>query len=258
MVYVSPKTKVKYAVPQKTTNKNISHTQFIYNEGYTNNLNSTMPLFFCRFNNDFYHDNLYQTMGIPFSDSIKQSVIKRRAEFLAGRYCAMKSLQEHGIFHSSVKIGTHRSPIWPETIIGSISHCDSYAVAITGKSSQHFGVGIDIENIIDKDVFKNIQSQILCNDETSLICGSSEESLLLFTIAFSIKESFFKAAYPSVRYYFDFDTISLTEICINTGKLQFMLNKTLNNKLTKGLTISAQFTILPEQKIVSLVELPHF
>ena len=50
---------------------------------------------------------------------------KRLSDFATGRYCAMKALEQFGIQDAIIPIGEDRAPIWPEGIVGSISHCDS-------------------------------------------------------------------------------------------------------------------------------------
>ena len=72
---------------------------------------------------------------------------KRLADFSTGRYCAIKALEQLGINNSIIPIGKDREPIWPEGIVGSISHCDSLTGAIVAKSSDHISLGLDIEEI---------------------------------------------------------------------------------------------------------------
>ena len=69
---------------------------------------------------------------------------KRLADFSTGRYCAMKALEQIGIQNVIIPIGKDREPIWPEGIVGSISHCESLTGAIVSRKADHISLGLDI------------------------------------------------------------------------------------------------------------------
>lgn len=230
---------------------------FIGSEMANDWFTTEMSLYHCEFDKDQYNDQLFNNFAVTFPESLQNAVVKRRAEFLAGRYCAKKSLQQFGLADSQLAVGKHRNPLWPPQIIGSISHCGSHAVAITGSRDIALGVGIDIEDEIASSTVEKIQQQILNQDETALISQAGVEKPLLFTLAFSVKESFFKAAYPSVGKYFDFDAVSLIAIDRDTCSLSLRINNTLHEKLREGDLINGHFKILPGKKIVSLIILHH-
>ncbi|MEI8635195.1 hypothetical protein P4S72_30355 [Vibrio sp. PP-XX7] len=72
-----------------------------------------------------------QTQGVTLPDTLHRAVLKRKCEFLAGRLCAKRAMAECGInAETTLGIGEHREPLWPEGVIGSISHCDTQAVAV--------------------------------------------------------------------------------------------------------------------------------
>lgn len=233
---------------------------FIVVEGFADWFNLTIPMYYCEFEQENYSDHLFVQMNIPFSDSLKNAVVKRRTEFLAGRYCAMHSMRVHGVHSNDIKIGKHRNPLWPAPLIGSISHCGSLAVAVTCNASSAYGVGVDIEAEVEARTMETLSQQVLCNEERTFIeeqsivhGGSKRQNCLLFTLIFSVKESFFKAAYPLVEDYFDFDAISVIAISWNSRMLQFRVNKTLHQKIEKGMVVNGAFTILPDGKVATLV-----
>jgi hypothetical protein len=47
----------------------------------------------------------------------------------------------------TIPIGKEKEPVWPEVIVGSISHCDTLMGAIVAKKSDHVSLGLDIEEI---------------------------------------------------------------------------------------------------------------
>jgi enterobactin synthetase component D len=232
-------------------------TNFIGDERFDDWFDIDLPIYHCEFHKELYSDKLYEILGIRFPESLRNSVIKRRAEFLAGRYCAIRSLQKIGIDNTTIEIGKHRNPLWPENIAGSISHCNTHAIAITSNVSSVLGVGIDIEDEVDKETVEKIQGQIVCENEISLISCNIGEKPLLFTLAFSIKESFFKAAYTAVGQFFAFDAVSIVEIDRQACTISLRINKTLHEKLTKDMLIKGAFHISSEKKVVTLVILNH-
>jgi hypothetical protein len=65
-----------------------------------------------------------------FIAPLRNSVPKRQAEFVAGRICAREALTGWGHDNVVVGIGAHREPIWPQGLLGSITHCADYAAAV--------------------------------------------------------------------------------------------------------------------------------
>lgn len=227
---------------------------FIVTEGFANWFNLSMPMYYCEFEQKNYSDLLFSRLNIQFSDSLQNAVVKRRSEFLAGRYCAINSMRMHGICTDNLKIGRHRNPLWPDMLIGSISHCDNLAVAITSNRCSAFGIGIDIETEVDISTMESISRQVLSCCEQAFMQDQGDRLLcLLFTIIFSVKESFFKAAYPLVEEYFDFDTVSVINVNWDSGTLQLHVNKTLHKEIEKGMIVNGAFTILPHKKVATLV-----
>lgn len=203
------------------------------------NIENHPDLYFCNFRKDYYSDNLFDNYGVYFPSQIKKSVVKRRAEFLAGRYCALKALRSHGVTDIVIGIGEHRNPLWPSGFCGAISHCNDYAVAVISSAYKTLGIGIDIEELVSLDAAERLQSQILYGKELSLFGGHNKA--LLFTLAFSIKESFFKAAFPKVKRYFNFDAISIINIDLEGKKITLEINTDLGPHLKKGKIIFGYF-----------------
>ncbi len=209
---------------------------------------------YCNFDNDYYEDNLFNILGVPYPAKLERAVVKRKAEFLAGRYCANKSLSKLDIVDFSINTGDHGSPIWPSGIIGSISHCTNNAISVACRDGQFFGVGIDIESIISTETRNNIQHLILSEDEV-LLLNQSENKSLLFTIAFSVKESFFKAAYGTVRNYLNFDAVSIIAINTSNNTIELKINGDVNDNLEVNTKIWSKYIILPSNKLITLVAL---
>jgi len=91
--------------------------------------------------------------------------VKRRTEFTLGRAAANLAVKQLG-FESPPPVlkGERGEPLWPEGIVGSITHCGSSAIAAAAVGSVALSVRIDLEN----------QDQIQTNDIPGLICGDAE------------------------------------------------------------------------------------
>jgi 4'-phosphopantetheinyl transferase EntD len=128
---------------------------------------------------------------------------KRLTDFSNGRYCATKALEQIGIENAIIPIGEDREPIWPEGIVGSISHCDSLTGAIVAKSSDHISLGLDIEEIgrVTPDLWELVFTE---NEKNFLFSLSKEDQRVKSTAIFSIKEAFYKFQHPLTKTFIDF------------------------------------------------------
>ena len=54
---------------------------------------------------------------------VAQAVEKRRAEFARGRSCARAACATLGVSGQIIPVGQRRAPIWPASLVGSITHC---------------------------------------------------------------------------------------------------------------------------------------
>src|SRR5205814_2684364 len=66
-----------------------------------------------------------------------QAVPKRRAEFFAGRLCAMLAIEELCGMAHAVPVKPDRSPSWPEGLLGSITHTDHRALAVVASKASY-------------------------------------------------------------------------------------------------------------------------
>ena len=128
---------------------------------------------------------------------------KRLADFSTGRYCAIKALEQLGIQDAIIPMGEDRAPIWPEGIVGSISHCDSLTGAIVAKSADHISLGLDVEEIgmVTPDLWDLVFTE---NEKNYLSRLSDEDKLVQSTAIFSIKEAFYKFQHPITKTFLDF------------------------------------------------------
>jgi 4'-phosphopantetheinyl transferase EntD len=239
----------------------LAQSIFIQNQGCLNFQGSlNLEQASCTFEVQAYDDTLFHHCKITFPTTLKRAVKKRKAEFLAGRYCAQQALVKLGIYPSTVGIGELRNPLWPAKVKGSISHNTQSAIAVASLDKNILGIGVDIENIIDEEVIEQTKLYVLQPDEMKLLVSQSMTPAELFTIIFSIKESFYKAAFLLVNAYFDFDAVSIINIDSQAQNIQFVLNYSLHEKLVKGMCFTGKYYLTAQgnqYSVMTFVTIPR-
>jgi len=194
------------------------------------------------FDVNFYKRELFEIFNIPFPDSLINAVVKRQAEYLAGRYMAINALKIMGRNIFDIPTGKHRSPIWSEGVVGSITHTHSTAFCAVAFIKDVQYLGIDYENWLPPDTIEQIRGSILNSNEEILLRRCKMGIEKAFTLAFSAKESLFKALYPSVGYYFDFMAAEITYVSVRSKKFELKLKQQLTPSLSVGKTYTGYFS----------------
>ncbi|MBI1677301.1 enterobactin synthase subunit EntD [Escherichia coli] len=142
------------------------------------------------FDPDSFHE--HDLLWLPHHAQLLSSGRKRKAEHLAGRIAAVHALREFGL-KTVPGIGTQRQSVWPQGLFGSISHSASTALAVVSRQP----VGIDIEAIFTPQTATELASSIVTHAEKELLANSGLSIEQALTLAFSAKESAFKATRTS-------------------------------------------------------------
>ena len=179
----------------------------------------------CQYNPDSFIPDLHQYLNIPVEPSLQNAVLKRRAEFLAGRYVACVALEFLDIKPFTIYIGKYRQPVWPPGIVGSISHSNTHAVSIVSSSLCY--VGVDIEPLLVYEQATEISNSIASVEEYRRLSDKGISFQFAVVLLFSAKESLFKAIFPKVGRYLDFFSSELIDIDTEKNKLKLKLNKEL-------------------------------
>lgn len=206
----------------------------------------------CNFNINHYHQSLFDELDIFFPESIERSVIKRQAEFLAGRMMAISALNLLGEVTNNIAIGKHRNPIWPNNITASITHTKTTALCAASYNNDQY-LGVDLEDIISVKLMKQIQNTVITNLEAIVLRKTNLCFNEAFTITFSAKESLFKALYPSTGYYFDFFAAKIIAIDDKNKSFTLVLCEDLTMLLTAGTEFKGQYKFVQGQILTSIV-----
>lgn len=129
---------------------------------------------------------------------VRNAVAGRRREFAAGRRCARKALRILGVDPQPLLAGRYREPLWPQGVVGSLTHCGHYCAVAVARAERFAGLGIDAET-----------SEELDEELISVVCTSSEiERVKRYPrpthgdwhkVIFSAKESVYKCLFPIIR-----------------------------------------------------------
>lgn len=135
---------------------------------------------------------------------------KRQLEFAHGRLFAHQALAELGHDIDVISRDEYRAPVWPDPVVGSISHTRDYAVAVVSDRSRYRSLGIDVELMArlnpatwrvvftdnELDYLKNLPPEIQQARATTI---------------FSAKEAFYKCDFPLNRKNIGFKNIEMQE-----------------------------------------------
>ncbi|MCU6427024.1 enterobactin synthase subunit EntD [Enterobacter sichuanensis] len=146
-------------------------------------------------------------LWLPHHAELANAGRKRKAEHLAGRIAAAHALPDHTV----PGIGPSGEPLWPEGISGSITHSGTQAMAVVVRHPDA-RVGIDCEAILPDSEAREIQDGIIDVQEAICLTRSGYPFALALTLTFSAKESLFKALFPQVKTFMDFDCARITRL----------------------------------------------
>ena len=135
-----------------------------------------------------------------------RAVPKRAREFAAGRLCARRALAEFGIVDVAIEVADDRQPIWPDSLVGSITHTAGFCAAVVAERRMVAALGLDSEVI--GDVNAEIWPRVGVAAETAwLRTLPAAQHPAAMTLIFSAKEAFYKCQYPLARERLDFQDV---------------------------------------------------
>ena len=135
-------------------------------------------------------------------ECVRNAVPMRRREFAQGRLLARQAFARFGIRDFPLLVGTDRAPIWPDNLVGSITHCSGYCGVAVAQQRVFAGVGLDAEGSepVDQALIPMICTPPEISWLESVRAGAGRVAKLIF----SAKESIFKCVYPMAKTFLDF------------------------------------------------------
>jgi 4'-phosphopantetheinyl transferase EntD len=137
--------------------------------------------------------------------AVGRAVAKRRREFATVRACAREAFARIGIEPAPVPHGTRGEPLWPEGIVGSITHCDGYRAVAIAPASALATIGIDAEP--HEPLPDGVLDVIAGEQERAWLArlDRSHPQVCWGRLLFSAKESIYKAWFPLAHSWLGFE-----------------------------------------------------
>lgn len=141
---------------------------------------------------------------------VEHAVDKRRREFVTGRACARAALARLGLPAQAIPQGIQGAPLWPEGVVGSITHCNGLRACSVARSSDLTALGIDAER--NEPLPEQLVGDIALPRERQLLAALSwqDPSVSWDRLLFCAKETIYKAWFPLTERWLGFEDATVT------------------------------------------------
>jgi len=147
----------------------------------------------------------------------RMAPVRQRA-YAAGRVAAHNAMVDLSLPKRPVLMAPDRAPIWPEGLVGSLSHSQTCCIAALGPSDRFRALGIDVEEATRLD--SDLLPTVCTNAELGWLAAQpTTDAGLLGKLIFSAKECAYKCQYAVTRALFGFDTFEITPD-LDTGQFE--------------------------------------
>ena len=216
----------------------------------------SLAILCCRFEAtqvDFARDS--RRLGAQPPEHLQRAVAKRQAEYLAGRLCAREALRRlTGVAAVPGHRHQDRGPAWPAGQVGAITHSHGWAAAAVGQQSDYLAIGLDAESLLEPAKALRLVDQILTPAELERLQPLSErQQALAITLAFSAKESLFKALHPQVQRMFFFQDAEILAWDQASGTFLIRLLLELSARWSVGTQLRGHFRLDEENRLLTLL-----
>lgn len=169
------------------------------------------------------------------AEIVAGAVEKRRREFGTARACAREALGQLGVPPREILSGPRGEPLWPEWIVGSITHCDGYRGCAVGRRTDFAAIGIDAE--VDDALPNGLLDDIALPEERRALVALAREdpNPSWDRLLFSIKESVYKAWFPLAGRWLGFED---ARVAIDRGSRSFTARLLVRGPLLNGREVS--------------------
>ena len=135
-------------------------------------------------------------------EAVARAVAKRTREFSTGRLCARAAMAALGVPPRPVPVGPQREPVWPDGLVGTISHGGELCLAAVARNDHVLALGIDLE--VGDPLDPEVRGLICTADELRSTPAWAGAGVDPHKLVFSAKEALYKALFPHARRYIDF------------------------------------------------------
>jgi 4'-phosphopantetheinyl transferase EntD len=169
---------------------------------------------------------------------VSRAVPKRVREFAAGRACARRALGELGIEGFELRAAPDRQPMWPSSVIGSITHTRGLCAAVVAEKGHLAAIGIDSEGVgnASQDIWDSICGPAETAWRRSL---PDSQQAAAVTLLFCAKEAFYKCQFPLTGEWLDFHDLRVEPQAWGAPESRFAVH------FMRSLAIEAHRTLPP-------------
>lgn len=133
---------------------------------------------------------------------------KRKNEFARGRACARAALTRLGFADFAVLSGPEREPLWPDGVVGSVTHTDGLCAVAVAEARRYPGLGIDVEPALP--LTAKLVERVCVAEEVARLSELKElEPLVAARLVFSAKEAAYKCQFGITRAYLGFRELAV-------------------------------------------------
>jgi 4'-phosphopantetheinyl transferase EntD len=113
-----------------------------------------------------------------------------------------------GIRDFALRSAADRQPVWPQGIVGTITHTTGFCAAAVAPGNELLAIGLDSEVVGSPTA--DIWPTICRTEELDWVNQLAEtDRAAAVTLVFSAKEAFYKCQYPLVGEWLDFHDVSV-------------------------------------------------
>lgn len=154
-----------------------------------------------------------------------RAVPTRLQEFAAGRLCARRAMAEFGVRDFALGSAEDRQPLWPDFLVGSITHTAGLCVAVVAEKRRLMAVGMDSEVV--GDVGRDVWPAILGPGEAAWLASlPAPQQAAAAALIFSAKEAFYKCQYPMVGERLEFQDLVVEPLGWGSSSADFKVHAT--------------------------------
>ncbi|MFD8948892.1 4'-phosphopantetheinyl transferase [Streptomyces xanthophaeus] len=137
--------------------------------------------------------------------ALARAVPSRQREYATVRTCARRAMGALGMPPAPLVTGARGAPVWPEGVVGSMTHCRGYRAAAVARTADAVTIGIDAEPATPTTEGFLASVSLPGERESVRELTDRRPEVPWSRILFSAKESVFKAWYPLTGRTLDFD-----------------------------------------------------
>lgn len=138
--------------------------------------------------------------------AVAAAVPKRQLEYRTARHCARQALGQLGLPPAPILSGPNREPLWPDGVVGSLTHCAGYRAAAVAPLGTVLSVGIDAEP--HEQLPEGVLERVADDAEQAALAvlpGGRHWDRILFCA----KEAIYKVWFPLARCWLGFEDASV-------------------------------------------------